>query len=291
MKVSNMVTKCLNTDLQSFWDNGFLIIENAISSNQLHALKVDFINWVNDSCAFDSSFGETIDGRHRFDVEIGHKSTSPALRRISSPQEISSSYLDVMRNNKALDVLTKLYGPNIIFNNAKVNTKLPGSATKVKYHQDFLFEPHSNDDLAAVLIFLDDVTDTNGPLEVVPGSHRGPLFDHWHDGVFTGAISDSIYEDIRHKVIPCTGSAGSACIMHTRLLHGSAANNSTQPRTLYIVSYAAEDAVPLIPNHIPSLFEGEIVRGKHSGKIRTTNFEMAIPEYPKDASFFNQQNK
>ena len=39
-----------------------------------------------------------------------------------------------------------------------------------------------------VLIFLDDVTPDNGPLEVVPGSHRGKIHTLWHDGVFTGAV-------------------------------------------------------------------------------------------------------
>ena len=28
-------------------------------------------------------------------------------------------------------------------------------------------------------------------LAVWPGSHRGPLFEHWHDGVFTGAVTPS----------------------------------------------------------------------------------------------------
>ena len=40
--------------------------------------------------------------------------------------------------------------------------------------------------------------------------------------------------------------------MHTRLVHGSTANLSGRPRTLYIVTYCAEDAQPLVTNHIPS---------------------------------------
>ena len=275
----------------SFHDDGFLIVENAVTPDQLAALQADFSSWVEESRAETEAYGETIDGRPRFDLEPGHSSAAPALRRVSSPQEISEAYLEVMRDNRALDLLTQIYGPNIKFNNAKVNSKLPGAATEVKYHQDFLFEPHSNDDLAAVLIFLDDVTEQNGPLEVVPKTHRGPLFDHWHEGVFTGAVSDEIAAEVRRRSRLCTGPAGTACIMHTRLLHGSTANRSAQPRTLYIVEYAAEDAVPLIVNHIPSRFEGEVVRGVRTGRVRSTDFEMAIPEYPEKASFFDQQAK
>lgn len=274
-----------------FWQNGYLLVEDAISADQLFALRKVFSGWVEESRGHDKAYGETMDGRPRFDVEPGHSAESPALRRVSSPQDLSDAYLDVMRDNRALDALTDLYGPNLKFNNAKVNSKLPGAATEVKYHQDFLFEPHSNDHLAAVLIFLDDVTEENGPLEVVPGTHTGPLYEHWHDGVFTGAVADEVAEEMVQKSVRCMGKAGSACIMHTRLLHGSVANNSTSPRTLYIVEYAAEDAVPLIDNHIPSPHEGEIVRGEYTGRMRATPFEMAIPEYPKEASFFSQQSK
>ena len=79
-----------------------------------------------------------------------------------------------MRNNRALDALEDILGPNIKFENAKINSKLPGAATEVKFHQDFLFEAHTNDDMVTVLFFLDDVTQENGPLEVIPGTHRGP---------------------------------------------------------------------------------------------------------------------
>ena len=79
--------------------------------------------------------------------------------------------------------------------------------------------------------------------------------------------------------------------MHTRILHGSPANKTQKPRRLFIASYAAEDAIALDKNHIPSKYDGEIVRGVRSGKIRTSKFEMALPEYPKEPSFFGQQSK
>ena len=58
------------------------------------------------------------------------------------------------------------------------------AATQVKYHQDFLLESHTNDDLMTLVFFLDDVTEQNGSLEVIPGSHREPLYEHWHHVLF-----------------------------------------------------------------------------------------------------------
>ncbi len=141
------------SQISDFNEQGFLIVENAITATQLAGLQVDFKRWVEESRQYQKAYGEIADGRARFDLEPGHSQTQPALRRVSSPQEVSEAFLAVMRDNKALDALAQLYGPNLKFNNAKINAKMPGAATQVKYHQDFVFEPHSNDDLATVLIF------------------------------------------------------------------------------------------------------------------------------------------
>ena len=77
--------------------------------------------------------------------------------------------------------------------------------------------------------------------------------------------------------------------MHTRLLHGSMPNRSARPRTLFIAVYTAEDAVPLSPNPVPSKFEGLIVRGQRTNRVRSMAFEIELPQKPAGASFFHQQ--
>jgi phytanoyl-CoA hydroxylase len=277
------------TQIGSFRRDGYLLLENVIPPRTLRKLTSEFEQWKEESRAHTKPYGTTCDNRPRFDIEPGHSAEKPALRRIASPIEISDSYLAFMRDNRALDAVADLFGPDIRFENAKINSKQPGAATQVKYHQDFLFEPHSNDDMMTVLFFIDEVSEENGPLEVVPGTHRGPLFDHWHDGVFTGAVSDTIAAEMKRRAISCHGAAGSACLMHTRLLHGSAPNLSDRPRTLFICEYTAEDAYPLQTNHIPSAYMYEIVRGEYSGRVRSSEYKMLFPEVPTGASFFEQQ--
>ena len=91
------------------------------------------------------------------------------------------------------------------------------------------------------------------------------------------------------QAVRCTGRAGSVCLMHTRLLHGSAPNHSDAPRTLFIVVYSAEDAVPLCANPVPSRFEGLLVHGEATGMVRVTPNVLRLPQAPKGASFFVQQ--
>ena len=222
-------------------------------------------------------------------MQPGHSAIRPALRRVQSPEEVSPACLDVMRNARTVEICADLIGPNLRFHHGKVNSKLPGSATEVKFHQDFAFQPMTNDDLVTALLFIDEVTEENGPLEVVPGTHKGPILSHWQDGRFTGAITDEVLEEHRDNIVKCTGPAGAVCLMHSSLLHGSAPNLSDQPRTLYIATYYAEDAIELSPNHLPSRHTHELVRGVETGRVRCSAYEMEIPEKPTSTSFFDQQ--
>jgi ectoine hydroxylase-related dioxygenase (phytanoyl-CoA dioxygenase family) len=272
-----------------FWENGYLVVKNAVSDDLLARLKKDFDGWIEESRGHEEAYGDTLDGRPRFDLEAGHTAEKPALRRVNAPIEVSEAYCEAMANSRMTDCVAELIGPNVKLHHTKINSKLPGAATVVKWHQDFPFTPHSNDDLVTALLMVDEVTEENGPLEVMPGTHRGPLHGLWHDGKFTGAIGETVAADCKSHASLCTGQAGSVCLMHTRLLHGSTANRSDRPRTLFISVYSAEDAVPLVPNPVPTKHEGLIVRGERTGRVRCIPFELQLPQKPTTASFFDQQ--
>ena len=274
-----------------FWREGVLVVEDAVTSDQLADLRGVFADWVEESRGHTDDYGETMDGRPRFDLQPGHSAAIPGLRRVQSPEEVSDVFANAMRAARTVDMCVELIGPALRFHHGKVNSKMPGTATAVKFHQDFPFQPMTNDDIITCLLFLDDVTLENGPLEVVPGTHKGPIYSHWHGGRFTGAVADSVKDEHIGNLVKCTGKAGSVCLMHARLLHGSAPNKSDKPRTLYITTYYAEDAIELSPNHLPSRLTHEIVRGEASGRVRCTPYNLELPEVPTDTSFFAQQEQ
>ena len=104
-------------------------------------------------------------------------------------------------------------------------------------------------------------------------------------------MTDDVAETSQAQAITCIGPAGSVCLMHTRLLHGSAPNLSESPRTLFISVYSAEDAVPYAPNPMPTKYEGLVVRGEKTNKVRSVPYEIELPQKPTTASFFDQQAK
>jgi len=273
-----------------FHETGYLVVPDAVTAAELAAIKEDFAVWVDESRSYSQSYGEMINGKPRFDTETGHNADKPLLRRVNAPHEISPAFFNVMSNSRMTDMVADLIGPDVKLHHSKINSKLPGAATAVKWHQDFPFTPHSNDSLVTALLMMDDVDEENGPLEVCPATHRGPLHSLWHDGTFTGAVANNVTEDARRNHVTCLGKAGSVCLMHTRLLHGSAPNTSANPRTLFICVYSAVDAIPLSPSPVPCEYQGHIVRGRDNGVVRTSAFALEMPALPKGASFFDQQS-
>ncbi len=283
------MTVLSDTDRQTFWEQGWILLEDAVSPEQLAALRADMADWVAESRAHDRNFGRTINDKPRFDLDPSHSAEHPGLRRVNAPIEVSDAHYRVATDSRMVDAVSELIGPNVKLHHSKTNAKLAHTVTPVRYHQDFPFTPHSNDDVITALLMLDDVNEQNGCLEVVSGSHRGPIHGLWHDGRFTGAVDDAQEAKAQAEAIRVIGKAGSACLMHTRLLHGSAVNQSDAPRTLFICVYSAEDAVPLSPNPMPHRYEGLIVRGQRTGRVRSAAFELELPELPSGASFFEQQ--
>lgn len=280
-----------NDQKEQFWRDGFLVVESVVEPEVLEGMKSDFSGWVEESRGHAAAYGETLDGRPRFDVEPAHTADKPGLRRVNAPVEVSHAYYEAMASSRMTDCVAELIGPNVKLHHTKINSKLPGGATEVKWHQDFPFTPHSNDDVVTALLMVDDVTEENGPLEVVAGSHKDAIHGLWHDGVFTGAVADDVAAECQSKALTCTGPAGSVCLMHTRLLHGSAPNRSKDPRTIFISVYSSEDAVPYSANPVPTQYEGLVVRGRQTNKVRSVPYEIELPQKPSTASFFDQQAK
>ncbi|MBX8536324.1 phytanoyl-CoA dioxygenase family protein [Pseudomonas cichorii] len=276
--------------IDQFHEQGFLVVENVLTADEVAALQQDFDQWVEDSRSQDKAWGQTLDGRPRFDLESDHRPDHPSLRRVTSPTEISQAYYQTAFQSRMATIAAQLIGGSgTRFHHSKINSKLPHTATQVKWHQDFLFTPHSNDDLVTALLMVSDVTPENGPLNVAPGSHKGELWSHWQNGRFTGAVEETVIEEHCQQPVACYGPSGSVCFMHTRLLHASSPNETEYPRTLFISVYAAEDALPFGENPLPSEHTGLMVAGQESGLIRSTVHHIRLPQKPKGASFFVQQ--
>ncbi|MGI9404867.1 MAG: phytanoyl-CoA dioxygenase family protein, partial [Hyphomicrobiaceae bacterium] len=153
------------------------------------------------------------------------------------------------------------------------------------------FYPHTNDDMLAVGLYLEDCALENGPLRVIPGSHKGPVFDHHHNGFFVGACDPAEFPDAAAQAVPLEGKAGSITIHHVRTTHASTENTGERERRLLLFSYAAVDAWPTYFQPDLEEFNGRILTGEATLSPRQTAVpvRMPLPPVPDADSIYDDQ--
>ena len=115
------------------------------------------------------------------------------------------------------------------------------------WHQDFAFFPHTNTDLVAIMVMLDDATEENGCMHMVRGSHKMGLLDHMDgQGLFSTLCKEErVWSEQPENITPITPRAGGISMHHCLMVHGSGPNASGQPRRGLVFQYRADDAFQL----------------------------------------------
>lgn len=265
-----------------YHEHGYLAVENVLSQDEIDELR----RVTDDFVAQSAAHTEHTDV---FDLEPGHTPTAPRLRRLKNPVQQHSVYDRTMRHPKILDIVADLIGPAIRTNGNKLNMKSPEFGSPVEWHQDWAFYPHTNDDLLAVGVCMDDMMLLNGCLLVIPGSHKGPILSHHEDEHFVGAVSEDVPN--ADKAVPLEVKAGGITLHHARALHASALNKSTHPRRLLLFQYCAVDAWPLSGAGEWNSFNANILRGEPTNRPRLADVPVLMPLPPalKGGSIYETQ--
>src|SRR5271169_956892 len=219
--------------------DGFIVVPDVFSAEDVAELRRVTDEFVSASATVTAN--DSV-----YDLEDTHSADEPRVRRLKAPHAIHPVYMRASRNPKVVELLTDLWG-SLRYDTGKLNMKSAGYGAPIEWHQDWAFYQHTNEDLAAVGIMIDDVDMENGPMMVVPGSNQGPIHDHHGpDGRFCGAIDPATCDIGISRAAPCLGSAGSITVHHVRAVHGSATNLSGKPRRFLLFQYRAADAWPLL---------------------------------------------
>ncbi len=270
--------------IETFNTDGYLSVDSVLSLEELDELRRVTGEFVEQS-------RNVTENDATFDLEPGHTAESPQLRRIIRPVSKHPVYEKFVHHEDILDIVESLLGPNLRYHNNKMNMKNPGHGSAVEWHQDWAFYPHTNDDLLEVGIALDDMTEENGALMVIPGSHKDKVWDHHQDGLFVGAVTDPTFQP--EDAVSVTVKAGGITLHHVRMVHGSKPNESDKPRRMFFIGFYATDAWPLIPTGY-SIEEMDkcIVRGEPTLEPRMKNLpvRLSLPRV-EGGSIYAQQEK
>jgi hypothetical protein len=255
-----------------FNSSGYLCKKQLVAESDLSVLRVAVDRLIEKSRHISQSDGV-------FDLEAGHSADIPRLRRVAFLDDLDSVFWEFASDSVVTDLARDLFGPDITFRESLINFKWSGGGQEVKWHQDIPFYPHTNLSLAQFLVFLDDVDVEQGPLQVLPGSHHGEVYDHYDShGNWLGYIPEPVTKQIPlDQAVDVTGPAGTVSVHHCATIHGSRPNMSQKPRPVLILGYNAEDARPYTAPAYPSSHHGQVVRGKPAQYARHDNVRLRLP--------------
>ncbi len=169
----------------------------------------------------------------------------------------------LVRSPRILGPVRQLIGDRVYVYQFKINSKPPFVGGGWAWHQDYaawrLADHLPAPLLVSVGVLFDEVTEFNGPVVFVPGSHRGGLVGDRHPVAEAASEQHVDPEDIaltagelaglvdRHGMESVKGTPGTVVFFHPEIVHGSAANISPLPRRLLIMTYNDTANVPRPP--------------------------------------------
>lgn len=215
-----------NAQLAQFDGDGFLVLPGLFSSAEVAAVRA----------RLPALFGAT----HPANVREKH---SGEVRTAMALHLRDPVFADLVRHPRLIEPALQIAGADLYVQQVKVNVKAAFTGEVWQWHYDFATHHHEDgvrQPLALNLhIFLDDVTEFNGPLFFLPGSHKeGPApaaldtettsYPLWvvdRDGVADMAG--------RRRPVAATGPAGTVLIFGDCLVHASPSNLSPWPRRIF----------------------------------------------------------
>ena len=255
-----------------YYEQGYLTFPALIPHSELTELRL-IVDGIVDSTRRVTESGNEID------LEKGHTAENPRLRRVTYVDDKDPHFWRLCADSVIPDIAADLLGPDVRFRDMMLNFKWADGGAEVKWHQDICFYPHTHLGSMQFLVFLEEVSSEQGPLQVIPASHKGPIFEHYDDSnEWTGAIGPADLATAGvDDATELTGPAGTVSVHHCCTIHGSSCNNSASGRPAFVMTYTAADAMPYTAPPYPSSHYRVLVRGNEPRYARHEEVRIPLP--------------
>ena len=218
---------------------------------------------------------------------------SDAVRTNFAAHLYSTPFAKLARHPRMIQPVEDLLQEKLYMHQFKINGKMAFEGDVWQWHQDY--GTWFNDDLMPsaramnVAIFLDEVTEFNGPLLFIPGSHKKGVIKSKHDLTTTSYPLWTIDNDLIRQLVDRAGGrkggivspqgpAGSMIIFHSCLVHASSNNLSPFNRISVYLSLCA------VSNHIRRFKRKEYIAHRDFKPIErlpddclTKDYEVNLP--------------
>lgn len=212
----------LTTDeVRAFKTDGLLFPKPALSADEAAAALAQLERYESDSRG-------TVNGKWRYKSHL----VFPWINRI-------------MRLPKLLQLVEPLLGPDLMVWTSHLYPKEPGDGRFISWHQDSAHWGLDSEQIVTLWLALTPVTEENGCMRMLPGTHRKGIVDHedtWDpDNILTRGqtITSGIDEDLAVSV---ELAAGQCSLHHVNMFHASHPNTSDARRVGLALRYITPQA-------------------------------------------------
>lgn len=231
-----------------------------------------------------AQFNETEISLLRSSAQIAAKQESPsrvmendnrAVRSLYGLHASNQVFQQLALHPRLVEPASQIIGGSIYIYQFKINIKAGFYGDRWEWHQDFIFWCKEDGMRMPVpvtaAVFLDDVNDVNGPMLLIPGSHKAGMietdqhtsnsetqakFHHYDEGKpawitnLTAKLKYSLERDVvtrlvdTHGIVAAKAPRGSVLFFDSNLVHASGLNMAPYDRMLALITYNSTANVP-----------------------------------------------
>lgn len=212
----------MNADqLKAFKDSGFILFPSYFSEYEVNVIRAELpAILVNDTPAkILEKDGKSVR------IVYGVHSTNEVFRLLSL-------------HPRLVRVAMNILGGEVYIHQSKVNFKSAFQGSAFPWHQDYAFW-HKRDGMPSAtvinaIVFLDEVSEINAPIFLLPGSHKEGLIETDNYTLDRETLRELTQ---KYEITSIKGSPGTVLFFHGNLVHASSVNISPFDRTLAFVTY------------------------------------------------------
>lgn len=247
--------KLTDEQIGEFAERGYLFFPGCFSDREVEVLR---------------AAAERVYDMDRIEV---WREKNGAPRTAFAAHTYSEAFRRLGAHPRLIEPVMQILDGEVYMHQYKVNAKAAFDGEVWQWHQDYgtwkrdddMPEPRAMN----IAVFVDEVTAVNGPLMLIPKSHRRGVLAAGHDQDSTSYPLWTLDRETvtrlanEHGIVAPTGPAGSVLMFHGTLVHASPPNISPWPRTIVYLSLCE------VGNHIRRFKRPEWVAHRDFTPIRS----------------------
>lgn len=195
------------------------------------------------------------------------------VRSIYGSHTVNDVFRRLSMHPRLVNPSCQLLDGDVYVHQFKINAKAAFGGDLWDWHQDYTFwnkeDGMPTSRVINCVLFLDEVTEFNGPLFIIPGSHKEGILTSSKPPELQGGTREQVYADSpawitsltanlkysldrervgelvnRYGIVAPKGPAGSVLLFDSSIVHGSPNNISPFDRVVVIITFNSVENVP-----------------------------------------------